>query len=83
MVHRVHHLKPKNLCTHAFFGEVSSRYETFNDIVSSGICSTINFEVFKTQFMEDFIDSEAGDSCKYSYAITLKKKNLQIEWTSQ
>ena len=30
-------------CTHAFFGEVSSRYETFNDIVSGGKCSTINF----------------------------------------
>ena len=67
-------------CTHAFFGEVSSRYETFNDIVSSGKCSTLNFEVFKTQFLEDFTDCESGDSCKYSYAITIKKLN---EATSQ
>ena len=67
-------------CTHAFFGEVASDDETFNDIVSSGKCSTINFEVFKTQFMEDFTDSESGDSCRYSYAITIKKLN---EETSQ
>ena len=67
-------------CTHAFFGEVASAEETFDSIVSSGKCSTINFEVFKTQFMEDFTDSEPGDSCKYSYANTIKKLN---EETSQ
>ena len=67
-------------CTHAFFGEVASPEETFDSIVSSGKCSTINSEVFKTQFMEDFTDSESRDLCRYSYAITIKKLN---EETSQ
>ena len=64
-------------CTQAFFGEVASIDETFNSIISSGKCSAINSEVFKTQFMENDIDS---NSCTYFFTITIKKLD---EETSQ
>ena len=64
-------------CTHAFFGKVAPIDETFNSIISSGKCSTVNSEVFMTQFMENDIDS---NSCGYSFTITIKKLD---EETSQ
>ena len=57
-------------CTHVFLGEVSSVDETFNSIISSGKCSTIGYQAFKTQFMTDDVET---DSCKYSYTITIEK----------
>jgi len=64
-------------CTHAFFGKVASIDDSFNSIISSGKCSTVNYEVFKTQFIEIDIDR---NSCKYSFTISIKKLD---EETSQ
>ena len=52
--------------THVFFGKVSSINESGKSIITSGKCSSIAFNVFKTQFME-------GNTSKYSWSITIKK----------
>ena len=76
-VFNVEYKGPK--CTHAFFGEVASIDECFHTIISSGKCSTVNYEVFKTQFMEN-VDQVDSHSCKYYFTITTKKLD---EGTSQ
>ena len=52
--------------THAFFGKVASINEPRESIISSGKCSSIGFETFKTQFMK-------GNTCEFSARVTVKK----------
>ena len=63
-VFNVEYKGPVSTC--AYFGEVASICETYKSIISSGKCSAIGFESFKTQFME-------GNTTKYSWVVNIKK----------
>ena len=52
--------------TNVFLGEVASVDESFTDIISSGKCSALGFQAFKTQFM-------IGETSRYTWSFTIKK----------
>ena len=71
---------PYDFNTHAFSGKVSSIDETQDAIISSGRCSSIGFETFKTKFMQfpELMMSPGNCMnalfCTYSYSVTIKKE---------
>ena len=66
---------PKN--THVFLGEVASIDETPGAIIRTGKFSSIAFESFKLQFLEE--DTNYPNYSKYSGSITIKKLSEETQ----